>query len=136
MESEVRLRIVLEAPPPGVDFGLQKGRGSAYQTIHRQTSVGEDLIFDFAVRVKAGCADFQGPLVQGPPGARFVYIGIGTHAGQVNSCWSRRLKVPLIGIAQEMLDGSVLEARVPGTGKDGGPTCATVKPFGGWKRSA
>jgi hypothetical protein len=30
-------------------------------------------------------------------------------------------------------DHAVLEARVPGTGKDGGPSCATVKPFEGWK---
>ena len=28
---------------------------------------------------------------------------------------------------------AVLEARVPGTGKDGGPSCATVKPVDGWK---
>ena len=27
----------------------------------------------------------------------------------------------------------VLETRVPGTAKDGSPTCATVKPFAGWK---
>ena len=26
----------------------------------------------------------------------------------------------------------ILEARVPGTGKDNGPNCATVKPFAGW----
>jgi hypothetical protein len=29
--------------------------------------------------------------------------------------------------------GGVLEARVPGTGRDGGPTCPTVKDFEGWK---
>jgi hypothetical protein len=28
---------------------------------------------------------------------------------------------------------AVLEASVPGTGKDGSPTCATVKSFDGWK---
>ena len=27
MERSLRLRIVLESPPSGVDFGLQKGRG-------------------------------------------------------------------------------------------------------------
>jgi hypothetical protein len=27
----------------------------------------------------------------------------------------------------------ILEARVPGTGKDNGPNCATVKPFEGWR---
>lgn len=27
----------------------------------------------------------------------------------------------------------ILEARLPGTGKDSGPSCGTVKPFEGWK---
>ena len=27
----------------------------------------------------------------------------------------------------------IMETSVPGTGKDGGPNCATVKPFNGWK---
>jgi hypothetical protein len=67
---------------------------------------------------------------------RFVYIDIGTCAGQIDSCWSRRLKVPLRGITMDMVEaGAILEARIPGTGKDGGPNCATVKPFDGWKLS-
>jgi hypothetical protein len=76
--------------------------------------------------------------VQGPAGERFVYLDIGTYAGQKDSCWSRRLKVPLSGITWDIIDRmeksrAVLETRVPGTGKDGGPNCATVKPFDGWK---
>jgi hypothetical protein len=63
-----------------------------------------------------------------------VYVDIGTCAGQADSCWSRRLKVPLEGIPAKMIrKGGVLEARVPGTGRDGGPNCATVKDFEGWK---
>jgi len=27
----------------------------------------------------------------------------------------------------------LLQATIPGTGKDGGPSCATVKPIGGWQ---
>jgi hypothetical protein len=78
--------------------------------------------------------EFTGPLVQGPPGDRFIYLDIGTYAGQADSCWSRRLKVPLSGITGQMIDShSVLEARVPGTADDGGPNCGTVKPFTGWK---
>jgi hypothetical protein len=47
--------------------------------------------------------------------------------------WSRRLKVPLRGITWEMIERkNSLQTRVPGTGKDGSPTCATVKPFAGW----
>ena len=140
MERELTLRIVIETPPAGVDFGLQKGRGGDYETIQTQRSSGTDLRFEFAVRVKSKGNDlsFLGPYVQGPPNGRFVYIDIGTYAGQSDTCWSRRLKIPLVGITAEMIDrslaaGSVLETRVPGTGKDGGPTCATVKPFSGWK---
>jgi hypothetical protein len=28
--------------------------------------------------------------------------------------------------------GTTLHTRVPGTHKDGGPNCATIKPFAGW----
>ena len=143
MERELILRIVLEKPPAGVDFGLQKGRGSNYETIQKQRSEGNDLSFEFTVGVKFGPKDaqpgFLGSLVQGLPADRFIYIDIGTYAGQAESCCSRRLKIPLSGITRDMIDrlpdhsGAVLEARVPGTGKDGGPSCATVKPFNGWK---
>ena len=76
--------------------------------------------------------------MQGPAGQRFVYIDIGTCAGQTGTPWSRRLKIPLNGITWELVDRAstdaraVLESRVPGTGRDGGPNCATVKPFAGW----
>jgi hypothetical protein len=142
MEHELTLRIVLEKPPPGVDFGLQKGHGSDYATVQTQRSGSKDLQFNFTVRVRDGRCDaapnFLGPFVQGPPGERFVYLDIGLFAGQADSCWSRRLKIPLRGITWEMIEqvsansDSVLEAHVPGTGRDGGPSCATVKPFAGW----
>lgn len=142
MESEVTLRIVLEKPPAGVDFGLQKGRGVEYETIQKQRSMGTDLHFEFSVRAKqaskADLPNFLGPFVQGPTGERFVYIDIGTYAGQTGTCWSRRLKIPLRGITGKMIadvagEGSVLETHVAGTGKDGSPSCATPKPFAGWK---
>jgi hypothetical protein len=130
--TSLKLRIVLLQPPEAVDFGLQKGRGAAYETVHKQRSIGEDLVFEFDVDVKPG-PDFGGPFVQGPKGERFVYIDIGTMAGQADSCWTRRFKAPLKGITQAMVDsGATLEARVTGTGRDGGPTCATPKPFAGW----
>lgn len=142
MDRELTLRIVLEKPPAGVTFGLQKGRGSDCETIQKQRSQTKDLCFELTLGVKAGrkdaMPDFAGPFVQGPAGERFVYLDIGTYAGQKDTCWSRRLKIPLNGITWDMIDRvnksrSVLEARVPGSGKDGGPNCATVKPFDGWK---
>ena len=143
MERELTLRIVLESPPIGVDFGLQKGRGSNYETIQKQRSKTKDLHFEFTIKVKAKSKGtlptFVGPLVQGPPGERFVYLDIGTYAGQTSTCWSRRLKIPLSGLTwgmiNRLLDNSraVLETRVPGTGRDGGPNCGMVKPFDGWR---
>jgi hypothetical protein len=142
MEGELTLRIVLEKPPADVDFGLQKGSGSDYETIQKQRSKAKDLYFEFKAGVKAGkdkMPTFLGSFVQGPPGQRFVYIDIGTCAGQTDTSWSRRLKIPLIDITWDMINQlladsqMILEARVPGTGRDGGPNCATVKPFDGWK---
>ena len=101
MNTELTLRIVVERPPKGVDFGLQKGRGSAYETVQTQRSTGKDLTFQFSVGVK-GIA-LAGPFVQGPAGQRFVYIDIGTYAGQADSCWGRRLKIPLTGINLERI---------------------------------
>jgi len=138
MRHEITLRIVLEGPPKDVDFALQKGRGSLYEMAQKQRSAGKDLTFEFTLAIKDGVADvmaaLSGPFVQGPPRERFVYIDIGTYAGQADSCWSRRMKVPLSGITTKMVQtGGILEARVPGTGRDGGPNCATVKDFAGWK---
>jgi hypothetical protein len=143
MERELNLRIVLQKPPAGVDFALQKGRGHNYEIVQKQRSGARDPVFEFTVSAKPGSngagPNLLGPFVQGPPGARFVYIGIGAFAGQAGTCWNRRLKVPLSGIASDLVDRvaenprAVLETHVPGTGKDGGPNCATVKPFAGWK---
>ena len=141
MNQELPIRIILERPPTGVDFGIQKGKGNPYETIQKQRSNNNDLSFAFKILVKEGqtsLPDFTGPYVQGPINGRFIYIDIGTCAGQVDSVWSRRLKIPLSGISTETIklllsDPSfMLEAKVPGTGKDGGPNCATVKPFSGW----
>jgi uncharacterized protein DUF5990 len=140
METVLNCRIILATPPPGVDYGLQKGRGSAAETVQTQRSDGSDLRFDFTagVRTAGSSADFRGPFIQGPAGGRFVYIGIGTFAGQADTPWSRRLKIPLTGITPDMIrrassgKAAVLEARVQGTGRDGTPACASVKDFGGW----
>lgn len=142
MEKQLTFRIVLKKPPSGVDFALQKGKGSNYEIIQKQRSGTRDLYFEFTARAVPGAEgadpNLLGPFVQGPSGARFVYIGIGAFVGQVSG-WSRRLKIPLSGITAEMLHriekdpGLILETHVPGAGKDGTPNCATVKPFAGWR---
>jgi hypothetical protein len=138
MARQLTLRIVIEQPPAGVDFALQKGSGSAYEPVQKQRSDGNDVSFEFQPSIREGISDSMaamgGPFVQGPPKQRFVYVDIGTAAGQHDSCWTRRMKIPLEGIPAKMLrSGGVLEARVPGTDRKGGPTCATVKDFDGWK---
>jgi hypothetical protein len=124
---EITLRLVLERPTAGVDFGLQCGQGSSYEVTQTQRSDGHDLQFEFNVTVKPGkdgTPDFRGPFVQGAAGERFFYIDIGTYAGQRNTPWSRRLKVPLSGITWDAVNSAaVLTAKVPGIGKDG-PSCA------------
>lgn len=120
----MRFRVILEKPPAGVDFGIQKGKGSNYETILKQRSDGGDVQFEFEIPSKAG--GFSGPIVQGPAGGRFIYVDIGTYAGQHETPWSRRMKIPLD--MQPIEDPeAILETRIPGTGRDGGPTCATVK---------
>lgn len=144
MNQELSLRVILESPPTGVDFGIQKGSGNNYETILKQRSGKYDLCFEFKISIKESKStlhNFTGPYVQGPSNERFIYIDIGTAAGQLNSVWTRRLKIPLRDISTETIiqilaDSSlVLETKVPGTGKDGGPNCATVKPFPGWHLS-
>src|SRR5512138_1975076 len=97
MTRELTLRIVVVQPPAGVDFALQKGSGNNYESLQRQRSDGGDLVFEFQPLVKEGAdgaAVLRGPFVQGPAQQRFVYLDIGTCAGQADSCWSRMLKVP------------------------------------------
>jgi hypothetical protein len=140
MKNEINCRIILQKPPAKVDYGLQMGHASKYEVVGRQRAKGDDLTFEFTINAKPGkdsSIDFSGLFVQGPVGGRFIYINIGISAGQINTRWNRRLKIPLIGINQSQIDGilktnGVFETFVPGTGKDGGPNCATVKPFAGW----
>ncbi|MDO3643953.1 DUF5990 family protein [Mucilaginibacter sp. L3T2-6] len=135
------LHIILQQPPAGIQFALQKGHGNNFEIAGKQLSDGGDLRFDLPIEVKgAGKSDtpqFGGPFVQGPAGEKFIYIGIGTFAGQPGSPWDRRLKVPLRNISWQMVNEAAekggLETIVQGTAKDGTPACATVKPFGGWR---
>lgn len=142
MNQEINFCIILQAPVAGVHFALQKGSGNTYETVQTQQTIAGDLVFTFPAKIKTGKdnqPDFLGPFIQGPAGQRFVYIDIGAMAGQAASPWSRRLKVPLRGITWEMVQQAIadpsclLETHVPGTGKDGTPNCATVKPFNGWR---
>jgi hypothetical protein len=143
MEYELAIRLVLVDPPPGVDFGIQSGSGSQYETLFVQLRIEGDIFFDFSLTAKqgktVGSPDFRGRIVQGTPANRFVYIDVGTYAGQQHTHWARRMKVPLEGISWEHIvqaahnSGHRLLGSIAGRGKDGGPNCATVKLLDGWK---
>ncbi len=51
-----------------------------------QQAAGDDLVFTLTAKLKSGKdgqPDFSGPFVQGPVAERFIYINIGTSAGQL-----------------------------------------------------
>jgi hypothetical protein len=143
MHTEVPIRLVLVDPPAGVHFGIQRGRGTDYESLFVQQRGDGNVSFDFSVTVadnqKDGLPNFQGPFVQGPSSSRFVYVDVGTYAGQKDTQWARRMKVPLQGITSSLIRKAIskpgfrLAARIPGTGKDGGPNCATVQLLGDWE---
>jgi len=144
MNRMLPLRITMVTPPHDVPLCLQQGKDAL---VPPSASSGGNVSFDLTVKIAndraGGPPNFRGPAVQGPPAGRFVYINSGTLAGQADSCWSRRAKVPLAGISWELIEealsasGAVLEARIPGTAGDGGPACATVQLLdGGWKVSS
>jgi hypothetical protein len=132
--SALPLRIVVEQPVPGVALALQRGasgKASLVGPVHRSADA---LTFDFDVTLDGSIADGRprllGPLVQGPPAARFVYINVGASAGQIGSPWQRRVKVPLGAIdwpkIETLAPGERLTAHIAGTARDGSPACATV----------
>ncbi len=140
MSDEVSLRLVVERPPAGVTWRLQRGRDALVAPV-RETA--DAVAFALSLRVAdgpGGAPTLRGPEAQGPPASRFVYLNSGTYAGQAGTSWSRRAKVPLTGIPPALLararatPGAVLEARIAGTGRDGGPACASVPLLGeGWR---
>src|ERR1700712_987485 len=106
METQLKLRIILQNPAAGIDFGVQKGKGSAYETVEKQRSTGKDLVFEFNVKLKMATdltISLGGPFVQGTPADRFIYIDIGTFAGQKDTHWERRLKIPVNGITKQII---------------------------------
>lgn len=123
-----------------MDFCIQ-GR-DAQELFQRTRANGRDLSFDLTVAAArvGGVPRFFGEVAQGPPGGRFVYVCSGTLAGQAESCWTRRAKVPLAAVTWELVlraladPAARLEARLHGCAGDGGPACATIKLLdGGWR---
>jgi len=67
-----------------------------------------------------------------------VYVNSGTLAGDPQSCWARRAKVPLGGITWALIrnaqaSGHAVETEIAGVGRDGGPACGTVPLRREWR---
>jgi hypothetical protein len=135
---EVPFRILVLNPPPGVTFRVQRGRT---ELLAPSSETATSIAFDFTLRVERhadGSLRLLGPFAQGPPTGRFVYVNSGKHAGQGESCWDRRAKVRLRDLPASLIEqaastGAVIETQIAGTGRDGGPACATVPLVGGWR---
>ena len=130
-QTEIRMRIVIENPVPGVLHSLQSGDSIPLDP--KRSQVGEPLAFDFPIRVAPGPKFFGDQVRREGPERRFVYIRIGTAAGDCLSPWTRRMKIDVHDIPQDLLDlaiagEGVIETVIQGTGKDGTPACATVRP--------
>jgi len=129
IRSDVRIRIVVEQPVIGVLHSLQDKDGQALDPKHSMQ--GEPLAYDFVIRVAPGPKFFGDQVKREGPERRFVYIRIAQMAGDPASPWSRRMKIDIHDLAQDLLDSAVrdqatIELSVNGTGGDGTPACATI----------
>lgn len=127
------MRIVVEQPVPGVPYSLQGKDDDPVDAC--RSMAGEALTFAFVIRVAPGPKFFGDQVRREGPERRFVYLRVGQLAGDPSSPWSRRIKIDIHDIEQGMLDqaiatGRPIETRINGTGRDGTPACATIRPIG------
>ena len=133
-QVEIRARIVIERPVPGVLHSLQEDDAPLDP---KQSRGGEPLVFEFPLRVvpksEQGGPRFFGKQVRREgPVRRFVYVRAGTAAGQRLSPWTRRMKIDIHDVDPALLEramaGETLQATIDGTAADGSPVCATIRP--------
>ena len=131
MKHQISVRIIVLRPLAGVAMLVQRGKD---ELLPPSTKSAERLIFDFELTVDMTETrpNFLGKYAQGPKDARFVYVNSGTYADQ-HSIWGRRAKISLMNITGEQVQtvvtkaGTILQTEFEGVGRDGGPTCASVK---------
>ena len=130
----VQLAVWVDSPPSDVLFAVQRGKNGLLPPCLIQSNA---LLFRFELRLgpalASGLINFLGEFAQGPPNERFVYINSGKRAGQQLTLWDRRAKLKLAGIPASLVAAAraeparVLETRIHGTMKDGGPVCASIR---------
>jgi hypothetical protein len=130
MAAIVTLRLIIDDPVPGVCYSLQKDD----MPFEPRTAGDGPLAFELPVTLHPD-GRMTGPFVRREgPQRRFVYIRIGTSAGDHASAWSRRAKVDIHTIPAALLAPNTrLEVHLPGRARDGSPACATVRPAMEWR---
>jgi hypothetical protein len=130
MADTVTLRLIIDDPVPGVRYSLQKDD----MPFEPRTAGEGPLVFEVPITLQPD-GRMTGPFVRREgPARRFVYIRIGTSAGDHDTAWSRRAKIDIHDIPSSLLaPDALLEVHLPGRGKDGSPACATVRPVIGWR---
>jgi hypothetical protein len=129
---DLPIRIVVEDPVPGMAMALQRGKA---ELLPPTSASAEAVAFDLSVTVEGDLPDGRprllGPFVQGPLAARFIYLAVGRYAGQAESPWGGRVKVPLTGLGWSEIEalgaGARLVARIAGTSPRGGPALASPR---------
>ena len=132
-QHPITLRIIIERPVLGVLHSLQAKDDHPLDP--KYSDAGEALRFDVPIRVAPGPKFFGDQVRREGPERRFIYIRIGQMAGDPASPWSRRMKIDIHDIDPDLLDrairdGGIIETTVIGTGADGTPACATLRPIG------
>ena len=124
-----------------IEAGLQYRQ----EVVQSQAPLGDSLVFSGELRLKTeapanGASPiFLGPFAHGPPTGRFIYV-VWTGEASGRREMFRRMKIHLGGITWDQLTElrrhpeSILEARVAGRDRHGGPACASVPLLdGGWR---
>ncbi|WP_284878034.1 DUF5990 family protein [Brevundimonas sp. MEB006b] len=132
--TTITLRLTIADPVAGVAYSLQD---KANMPVELRIAADGPISFDAPVTLSED-GRLTGPFVRREGATRrFVYVAIGTSAGQHASEWSRRAKIDVHDIPPDLLaqarQGEVLEVVLPGRAKDGGPACATVRPIQAWR---
>jgi len=131
--TEIRLRLTIDDPVPGVRYSLQQDD----MPFAPVTAGDGPLSFEVPVTLHDD-GRMTGPFVRREgKERRFVYIRIGQSAGDHDTPLNRRAKIDVHDIPAAFLEtargGATLEVGLPGRGKDGTPACATVRPIRAWR---
>jgi hypothetical protein len=132
MKNEISIRIKVLRPLKGIKMKVQRGKD---ELLFPAKDTVDEQIFELDIDVDLASAvpNFLGKYAQGPKNHRFIYVNSGIYAAQSGTVWNRRAKITLMNVTRAQIDevladpALVLETEFDGVGRDGGPTCASVK---------